>query len=327
VWCVGDPSWSYAASPGWAFTLNGFNALSSAGWARDSAGQNAITPQRVYFSDAVPVMQSVTGSYGQPGTSGPCRSVAVRIDGSDPQVPGIVAGAQGSVLRIDSQQDLNSFWGSRPSSSPQQGETWFYGFAAATNATYVPYGANTTDLGFGNWNSFGLELHSTIGLLGPLMEQVATIGPASSGTAGPNGSISYPCNSNMVKLAQPRLEVALTAGLNNATVNDASHTCLRFQGPLFRAGTVYKVAYQVKWDAFGQGLFRWWVDSGDGRGYVLYADVSGVSTLWRDASNNVDTKTYPQLLNYRKADTSLPTSIMYYGGFVRGTTMTDVSIP
>jgi hypothetical protein len=83
----------------------------------------------------------------------------------------------------------------------------------------------------------------------------------------------------------------------------------------------------VKWDAFGQGSFRWWVDSGDGRGYVLYADVSGVSTLWHDGSNNVDTKTYPQLLNYRKTDTSVPTSIMFYGGFIRGSTMNDVSIP
>jgi hypothetical protein len=323
VYCLGDPDWLYGGSS----TAGWWYGGTSTGWVRDSAGTDPITPQRVYFDDSVPVMGSVSGSYGKPGSSGPCRTVATRIDPSDPSVPGIALGAQASVLRMDQQNDTDPFWGSRPSSSPQQGETWLYGYAASTNAGYVPYGADSTDLGFGNWNSFGLEFHSSIGSLGPVMQEVATIGPAGGGTAGPNGAISYACNSGMVKLAQPRLELALTAGLNNATVNDASHTCLRFQGPVFRAGAVYKVIYQVKWDAFGQGTFRWWVDSGDGRGYVEYADASGVSTLWRDSAGNVDAHTYPQFLNYRRADSSLPTSIMYYGGFVRGSTLTDVTVP
>ncbi len=131
----------------------------------------------------------------------------------------------------------------------------------------------------------------------------------------------------MTKLRQPRLQIALTAGLNDATKDDTAHTCRRILGPAFQAGQRYKSIYQVKWDAFQQGEFRWWVDSGDGRGYVMYADLTGVSTLYRDASGNVDTGTYPLLLNYRKTDTSLPSSIMYYGGFVRGSTMTDVAIP
>jgi hypothetical protein len=325
---------SGASTPGWAYNWPTWNgSISSTGWIRDSEGENAITPQRIYYDDsAFPnLMRSVSGSYGQlgepAGASGPCRTAAVRIDTNDPQTPGISNGSQGSVLRLDDTSDHDPDYGSRPSAHPQPGETWYYGFAAATNAGYVPHGANSTDPGFGNWNSFGLEWHASIGLLGPIMQEIATVGPSGSGSAGPNGSTSYPCNSNMVKLAQPRLQVALTGGLNNATTNDSSHTCLRFQGPAFQPGTVYKTIYQVKWDAFGQGSFRWWVDSGDGRGYVLYADVSGVSTLWHDGSSNVDTKTYPQLLNYRKTDTSVPTSIMFYGGFIRGSTMNDVSIP
>jgi hypothetical protein len=319
---LGAPNWVYGGStlPGWWYEGT------SAGWIRSAAdGSGSYVANDVRFDDSVPVMQSVSGSYGQPGTSGPCRTVAVTIQPNDPQSPGVVAGAQASVISLN-YNATNTFYGQRPSVIPQQGETWTYGFAAATNAGYVPYGTNTTDPGFGNWNSFGLEFHATTGLLGPVMQEVATVGPASGGTAGPNGSISYTCGQNMVKLTQPRLQIALTGGLNDKTTNDASHTCLRFQGPVFHPGTVYKTIYQVKWDAFQQGSFSWWVDAGDGRGYVQYAQATGVSTLWRSPAT-VDTGTYPQLLNYRKTDTSLPTSTMYYGGFIRGTTMTDVTIP
>ena len=113
VWCVGDPSWAYASTPGWAFAMNGYNALSSNGWVRDSEGNNPMTPQRVYYDDsAFPnLMSGVSSSYGQNGKTGPCKTVAVRIDGSDPQVPGILSGAQGTVLRLDSSQNSNPFWG------------------------------------------------------------------------------------------------------------------------------------------------------------------------------------------------------------------------
>ena len=325
VYCLGDSNWAYPGSPqGWWL-----NAVSSTGWVRDAAGQNStLTPQRIYYDDTVSVMQSVSGRYGHAAISGPCRTAAVRIDRSDPAVPGIFAGAQGSVLRPYHDLYTNPFWGPPPTAIPQQGKTWWYGFAAKTNPGYVPHGWNTPDLAFGNWNSFGLEWHVSIGgtTLGPIMQEIATIGPASGGTSGPNGSVVYTCNQTMTKLRHPRLQIALTAGLNTATTDDATHTCRRILGPAFQAGRLYKSIYQVKWDAFRQGEFRWWVDSGDGRGYVQYADLTGVSTLWRSGSSP-DTGTYPQLLNYRKADTSLPTSIMYYGGFVRGSTMTDVAIP
>jgi hypothetical protein len=325
VYCFGGPRWLYggqnSTTPGWWF------GGTSTGWGRYAAdGNPSLVSTDVEFVDSVSVMGSVHGTYGKPGTSGPCRTVAVAIQPGDPPTPGVVAGAQASGIGLGSNA-TNAFYGQRPSIIPQQGETWFYGFAAATNGGYVPYGARRTDLTFGNWNSFGLEFHSTIGSLGPLMQQIATIGPGGKGARGRNSSASYPCNSRMVKLARPRLEVALTGGQNDAVGSDGAHTCLRFQGPEFHAGRLYRVIYQVKWDAFGHGMFRWWVDSGDGRGYRAYADVSGVSTLWRDASGNADAGTYPQLLNYRKTDTSLPTAVMYYGGIIRGATMRDVMIP
>jgi hypothetical protein len=339
VWCAGDPAWNYnqalsgTSSPGWAYNWPTWNgSVSSTGWIRDSAGQNGITPQRVYYDDSVfpDLMRSVSGSYGKlgepTGASGPCRTVAVRIDANDPQTPGITAGSQGSVLRLDDTQEHNPDYGARPSTHPLQGETWYYGFAAATNAGYAPHYDNA----WGMWNSFGLEWHSSIGLLGPVMQEIATIAPSSGGTTGPNGAVTYTCPetwNGMSRISQPRLQIALTGGLNDQTTNDASHTCLRIQGPVFRPGQVYKTIYQIKWDSQQHGSFKWWVDSGDGRGYLLYADFTGVSTLWRDASGNVDSKTYPQLLNYRKTDTSLPTSIMYYAGYVRGSTMDDVVIP
>ena len=334
VYCIGDPSWNPTGVPGWWM-----NTTSSTGWTRDAAGQDAyLTPQRVYFDDSVRVMQSVGGSYGNSGSNGSCRTAAVRIDGTDPSVPGVAAGAQGASLRHYTDAYRNVFFGPPPNAIPKQGQTWWYGFGAATNPEYVAHGQKTFDPVFGNWNSFGLQFHQTTGILGPVMQEIATVGPATRGALrkcngrhrrlcrGPNGSVRYPCNQSMSKLAQPRLQIALSGGQNDATTDDAVHTCRRILGPRFRAGKLYRSIYQVKWDSFHQGFFRWWVDSGDGRGYVQYANVSGISTLWRSGTSP-DMGTYPQLLNYRKTDSSLPAAITYYGGFIRGSTMTDVAIP
>ncbi|HLG90678.1 MAG TPA: heparin lyase I family protein, partial [Candidatus Saccharimonadales bacterium] len=159
------------------------------------------------------------------------------------------------------------------------------------------------------------------------MQEITTMTPNNFST-GPAGNKWWTCSQpgGWTHISQPRIQLALTAGLNDSVGDDANHTCRRIMGPVFEAGRLYKSIYQVKWDAFNNGSLRWWVDSGDGQGYVKYADWTGVSTLYR-AGSNPDTGTWPTLLNYRKYDTSLPTSIMYYGGFIRGSTMEDVVIP
>lgn len=320
IYTLGDPNWNPTGTPGWWLDTN-----SSTGWTRDAFALPASS--RIVFDDSVTVMQSLDGSYGNPGTVGPCRTVSIRVEPDDPDIPGVVAGAQGGVLRPYPDLYTNSFFGPPPDARPLQGETWWYGFAAKTNSGFVAHGQITPDLVNGLWNSFGLEWHVSIGgtTLGPIMQEIHTMVPASV-NLGPAGTPWWKCNeaSGWSHISPPRLAIALTAGLNDSLTDDATHTCRRIQGPTFTAGTLYKSIYKVKWDAFNQGEFVWWVDSGSG--YTKYADMTGVSTLWRSATGP-DTGTYPQLLQYRKSDTSLPTSIIYYGGFVKGSTMADVLIP
>ena len=319
VYCIGDPAWNPTGTPGWWL-----GSASSTGWTRSSG---ATAAQRVYYDDSVSVMESVNGSYGATGTSGPCRTAAVRIDPDDPPVSGVAAGAQASQLLPYYDLYTNPYFGPPPDARPQQGQEWWYGFAAKTNPGYIAHGQITPDLTFGSWNSFGLEFHQTIGQLGPVMQEITTMTPNNFST-GPAGNKWWTCSQpgGWTHISQPRIQLALTAGLNDSVGDDANHTCRRIMGPVFEAGRLYKSIYQVKWDAFNNGSLRWWVDSGDGQGYVKYADWTGVSTLYR-AGSNPDTGTWPTLLNYRKTDISLPSSIMYYGGFVRGSTMTDVAIP
>jgi len=326
VYTLGDPAWlaeAAGSTPGWWL-----DAVSSTGWTRDAFALPASS--RIVFDDFVPVMQSVAGSYGNPGTSGPAHTVRIAINQGDPEIPGIAAGAQGGVLRPYPDLYTNAFFGPPPDARPQQGETWWYGFAATTNPGYIAHGQLVPDLSWGLWNSFGLEWHVAIGgsVLGPIMQEIHTMRP-SSFNSGPNGSVWWTCNAagGWAHLSPPRLGIALTGGLNSGgPTEDAEHTCRRIQGPVFTAGTTYKSIYRVKWDAFEQGEFDWYVDSGDGQGYVQYAAMTDVSTMWR-SSSGPDAGTYPQLLMYRKTDNSLPDAVTYYGGFIRGSVMSDVVIP
>lgn len=333
VWTFGDPAWNSGnGTAGW-WTL--FPTISSTGFVRDSESNDPVTPSRIYFDDSQfpNLMSSLSGSYGNsPAGAGPCRTVRCEIRDSDPLWPGIPSGAHGSEMRLDPGQDQNAAYGTRPSSIVRQGDSWFFGFSCATDPNYVPYGADGVDLVFGGFNSFGLELHSTIGILGPIMQNVSCCWPsdASERNAGPNGGVWYKRlgNPNVLIPGGPRLEIDLTAGVNDASTDDATHTCRGFYGPAFVAGRRYKTIYYVHFDAFQNGAFKWWVDDGQGAGYVLYADMSGISTLWRDGSGNPDTGTYTQMLNYRKSGgIALPNAVMFFAGYARGPTFTDVVIP
>jgi hypothetical protein len=267
--------------------------------------------QRVTFDNSVQVMQSVTGSSGQPGVSAPCQTVKTEVRPTDPKVPGIANGAQASWLSLVPSNVSNSLYGSRPSLIPRQGDDWWYGFAFSTNSGYTPQ----SDPAFPNWNVLGLEFHSAdFGGLGPLAMQVATYGP-STGTA------SYKCGVAMSKLAQPRLELVLTGGeVSQGAIDNTTNTCRRYQGPVFQAGHRYRVTYHIHWDAFQAGSLQVWVDGNQ------YVNDTAVSTLWRSGSVT-DAHTYPQLQNYRYANATLPTNDVYYGGLIRGATQTDVTIP
>ncbi len=332
VWTLGDPAWNTGdGKNGW---WANFPNISSTGWIRDAAGADPVLSlSRVGWDDSEfpNLMASVTGSYGDSPGSGPCRTCRVEINPADPTVGAILSGAQASVLRLDDSQEHNPAYGVRPSVHPVEGETWFYGWAMATDPGYKPHGWDGHDLVFGNFNSFGLEQHGTISVLGPIHPHVANIWPANSAEriAGPNGGVWWKRmgNPSVMIPGGPRLGLEITAGLNDTATDDATHTCRGFVGPPFVAGRAYKCVYMVTWSARQAGALKWWVDDGQGAGYVLYADMAGISTNVHDGAGNIDDLVYPELLNYRKDDSTLPLAKMYYGGFIRGSTMSDVTIP
>lgn len=307
VYCLGDASWSYLGwAPGWWYDGT------STGWTRDAADLSAtMMSQRVVFDNSVQVMQTVSGSSGQPNTTGPCQTVRAEVRAGDPQLTDVANGAQASWLNLVPSNATNTFYGSRPSLLPQQGQDWWYGFAFTTNPGYTPQ----TDPSFPNWNVLGLEFHSSdFGGLGPLAMEVATAGPS-------NGASTYKCNTALTPLAKPRLEIDLTGGdVSQGAYDTTTNTCRRYQGPTFQAGHLYRVIYHVHWDAFQNGSLQVWIDG------TPVVNDSGVSTLWRSGST-VDAHAYPQLQNYRKTTATQSTNIVYYGGVVRGTTQTDVTIP
>lgn len=313
VYGAGDPSWH---GTGWYFGgANGQGDATSTGWGRQ-AGDGSNTTQRVTL-----------------GTAG----IACTIEPNDPNVSGIASGAQASLVGLfpstlySPDGTPSSIWGytAKTMPYPQAGETWWYQYAFESNAEYRPHGLAVTDLVFGNFNGCGLEWHvhdaARNGALGPLGCEIAT----TRGTVTYTNAAGYfyPGNSQMVKLDAPRIEWALTAGDSNRTnpnVDDARNTCLRFQGPEWVAGRRYTVRQGVLWSPDKTGGLIIEVDAGDGRGFVQWVNMPNVCTLWTNGGT-VDRHTYPQLQNYRKADTSLPPAIFYYDGFTRGISREDVA--
>lgn len=277
---------------------------------RDS---DAPETQRVQFDNSVAVMQSVTGSYGQPGTSGSCPTVKAEIQPNDPQAIGIVNPAQRALIRLTNPNAVKLFYGYQDSTSllPKYGEALWYGFAFATNSEYRPH----YDPSFGAWNNI-FVWHNSI-YPNPtgsnLSIGVTTIGPSS-------GASRWSCGSSLSQLSKPRIMIGLDGGNVGAGGSDSTQsTCKRYLGPEFQAGQRYRISMRIKWNAYQNGEVEVWIND------VRYVNEIGISTWWRngDLLDNV----YPILENYRKYDTSLPTNIVYYGGIVKGSTAADVAIP
>ena len=258
-------------------------------------------------------MQSVSGSYGLPGTSGSCNTVKAEIQPNDPQALGIVNAAQRAVIRLTNPNAASGFYGYTSGSNvlPKHGETWWYGLAFSTNPGYRPH----YDPAFGSWNNI-FAWHNSI-YSNPtgtnLSVGVSTIGPSS-------GANQWSCGSALAQLSKPRIIIGLDGGNVSTSGSDTSQsTCRRYLGPEFQAGQRYRIGLRMKWNAYHNGEVEVWING------VRYVSQTGISTWWRsgDALDNV----YPIFENYRKYDTSLPTNIVYYGGIIKGATASDVAIP
>jgi hypothetical protein len=306
VYCFGDPNWAYgnSAERGWWY------GGTSTGWVREAA-DDSVNAERVQYDDSVKVMQSVAASTGQPRTQGRCHTIKAQIDPRDPVVPGIANPSQRALVRLTNPNTTNPFYGPRPSIIPRNGETWWYGFAFATNAGFVPHRGT-----FGNWNGI-FAWHNNFGYLQNIMLEVDTLGPTKSGGG------AFSCVKPLTTLSRPRLGIQLQGGNANDSswpYGSSQLTCLRFQGPIFQPGRLYRVSMRVSWSPYMRGTLEVWFDG------LKYVDVRGISNMWYSGST-IDSGIYPIFTNYRPYDTSLPINVVYYGGLIRGTTRADVGIP
>ena len=218
----------------------------------------------------------------------------------------------------DVQQAL---FGSQPSFGATQGQEWYYGWVFSTNSGFTP---STTTTGWFNalhdfhvW--FGV---STPGGNSPVGFAIATKGPAGATT----GTIYTVRDNATFTLAQPHIGVNINGGnaehpSDYATANDLS--MYRIIGPVWQPGKKYAVAYHIKWDAYGHGLFEWWVNG------VKYGSLTNIYTMWRNAANTLLDKPYPQWENYRGYDPALAgtENSIYYGALLKGSSLSDVTIP
>ncbi len=238
-----------------------------------------------------------------------CHTIKAEIRSNDLDAAGGTANQRAQVIVLDSYVAATG----QPSFGMKAGQTNWYGYAFKTNAGYVPH----YDPTFGNFNAI-MSFHSSMGgPLAPIMLEVQTLEPC-------NGSKDWNASACLTRAAQPHLGIQINGGLsgdaNWPNEGDGLFTCHRYQGPVFVAGHLYRVQWKITWDAYQRAALQLWIDG------VKYADVSGVSTLWRSDST-VDSGMYPVLENYRYYDSSLPTNDVYYGGLITGSTQTDVTVP
>jgi len=290
VYCFGDPG---HGTNGWQ------SDGTSLGWIRQ--GYAGALAERVVYDDSVEVMQSLG-----------CHTVRAEIQANDPDANGGTSNQRAQLYANDSTLAQS---GGQPSLDAKMGKTSWYGFAFATNSGYVPHYHPV----FGNWNAIFSWHNAPInGVWGPLaniMLEVATIGPRKGR--------EYKCGVPLRKLSQPRLNIQINGGDQDDTTWPSEGrrlTCRRYLGPAFTAGHRYRVQMRVRWGAHMGGALQVWIDG------TKYVDVRRVSNMWYRGST-VDNGIYAVFQNYSYYNASLPTRSVYYGGLIRGASLSDVGIP
>ena len=277
-----------APAPGTVFCFGdpayGFQGnYTSNGWGRQYPFNH---PERVSYDDSVSVMQSVG-----------CHTIRAELRSGDLDTKGGTVNLRAQTYK-DPSQTLYDTMGTN------RGQTNWYGFAFSTNAGYVPQ----SDPNNPNWNAI-YTWHSTgEGAGNPITLGVATKGYSGTDCSAPG--FSYVPFSD----GKPHLMLEVNGG-DPAKWPTGGATCLRFPGPVFVPGYLYRVQEKVTWSDNYQGAVEWWVDG------VKYADVTGVCTL--QLSNNV----YPLFENYRPFATTFPTADVYYGGLIKGSSQAAVTVP
>jgi hypothetical protein len=240
----------------------------------------------VSFDDSVQVMQGVG-----------CATVKAELQPTDLSSNG---GTDVQRAQLYSTDTLAAKYGAQPGFEADPGKTMWYGFAFSTSAGYQPY----TFSPYPNWNT------------------VFTWHPGGSAPSGLGLAIwtqaynTTNCNSGNKPFAdgQPHLGLTLDGGDPTGWPNTGGN-CLRYAGPTFVPGHLYRVAMKIGWSSSGTGELQLWIDG------VQYVGATGISTMFSGQG------VYPMFQNYRPYSTSLPTNDIFYGGLIKGSSLADVTIP
>jgi hypothetical protein len=172
-------------------------------------------------------------------------------------------------------------------------------------------------LAFPEWQTI-FDWHHTGG---NISQQAMQFDLGAQGPASPNcwsGFAPWPDG-------QPHIVISINGGNSDDTqwssgpTSDA--TCLRFAGPVFVPGHLYRVAMKITWGDHRTGAMAVWFDG------TKYADVTGIDDMVYSASTGQQWGVYPKFAHYRKYNTSYPATDVWFSGLVRGSTLADVTLP
>ena len=309
VYCLGDPQWTHGMTSsthpeqiGWWFDST------STAWSRQYP-QNYS--QRVSFDDSVGV-----------GALIGCHSVRNHLDPTDTDTNGVTGERQRADVFLSDAEITKAneaptiYPGGQPLLGDARGNTTYYGYAFQTSNTFVVKPPPDWQV-FQDWHASTIACASTCYIdQQPIELDVSTVGMKTP-----------QCRSGTATYAdgQPHLVISINGG--NAddpnwrlpTATDA--TCLRYNGPDFIPGHTYRVIYKMTWGDHGTGAAQVWIDG------VQYVNVSGINTMIYSAATGQQASVYMKFTNYRKYDTSYPPQDVWFSGLVKGSTLSDVTIP
>jgi hypothetical protein len=267
--------------------------------------------QRVSFDDSVGV-----------GALIGCHSVRNHLDPTDTDTNGLIGDRQradiflsdGGITKANEAPTI--YPGGQPLLGDARGNTTYYGYAFQTSNTFVVKPPPDWQV-FQDWHASTITCASICYInQQPISLDVVT-----------QGMKANQCGSRLAPYSDglPHLQISLNGG--NAddpnwelpTATDA--TCLRYDGPDFIPGHTYRVAYEMTWGDHGTGAAKVWLDG------VQYVNVSGINTMIYSASTGQQAGVYMKFANYRKYDTSYPPQDVWFSGLVKGSTLSDVTIP
>jgi hypothetical protein len=309
VYCFGDPAWNY-----WQTVPDGTNQN---GWWFDGTSNVWLRqypkgyPQRVSFDDSVNV-GSLIG----------CHALRSHLDPTDTDPNGAVGNIQRADIYLSDTSITNAnkspsiYKVNQPLLDDVRGDTTYYGYAFQTSSNFVvkPWPAWQT---FQDWHASTIACASTCNISQqPIQIDVSTVGGKTNNCTGGQSAFSD---------GQPHLIVSLNGGnddnANWTSPTSPDTTCLRYSGPDFIPGHTYRVIYKMTWGDHRTGAAQVWIDG------VQYANVSGIDTMIYSAATGQQASVYMKFANYRHYDTSYPPQDIWFSGLVKGSSLSDVTIP